>query len=227
MYVQIRRMTRDSLREKNKLARREKILANAMSLIAANGERGFTLKQLAEESDVTIPTIYNLLGGREEVILTSIELALREVDDVLMSNDALTGVDRGIALLDSLFALLASNKRTYKAVFRTLYELESTAVSQAMGDLFTNAGHRFELIVHQAYDEGDLRGDLKHLPLAHNVVHATLGAIRMWSVGSLKHDVALARAGYAFLTTLLSDATPKGRKKMMALVKAPQTLLDK
>lgn len=198
-----------------------------MSLIAANGERGFTLKQLADQSDVTIPTIYNLLGGREEVILTSIELALRDVDELLKSEDALTGVGRGIALLDSLFALLASNERTYKAVFRTLYELESKAVSQAMGDLFTNAGRRFELIVQQAVEERDLRGALKQLPLAHNIVHATLGAIRMWSVGSLKSDVALARAQYALLTTLLSDATPKGRKKMMALVKAPETLLDK
>lgn len=198
-----------------------------MSLIAANGERGFTLKQLADQSDVTIPTIYNLLGGREEVILTSIELALRDVDDLLKSDGTLTGVGRGIALLDSLFALLASNERTYKAVFRTLYELESKAVSQAMGDLFTNAGRRFELIVQQALEERDLRGGLNQLPLAHNVVHATLGAIRMWSVGSLKSDVALARAQYALLTTLLSDATPKGRKKMMALVKAPETLLDK
>jgi len=123
MYVQIFGMTRDSLREKNKLARREKILTNAMSMIAANGERGFTLKQLAEESDVTIPTIYNLLGGREEVILTSIELALSAVDDVLTAEGSLTGVARGLALLDSLFDLLRSNKCTYKAVFRILYEI--------------------------------------------------------------------------------------------------------
>lgn len=198
-----------------------------MGLIAANGERGFTLKELAAQSDVTIPTIYNLLGGREEVILTSIELALHDVDELLKSDDALTGIERGVALLDSLFALLASNKRTYKAVFRTLYELESKAVSQAMGDLFTNAGRRFELIVQQAVEERDLRGALKQRPLAHNVVHATLGAIRMWSVGSLKNDVALARAQYALLVTLLSDATPKGRKKMMVLVKAPEALLDK
>lgn len=227
MYVQIFGMTRDSLREKNKLARREKILTNAMSMIATNGERGFTLKQLAEESDVTIPTIYNLLGGREEVILTSIELALSEVDDVLTAEGSLTGVARGLALLDSLFDLLRSNKCTYKAVFRILYELESRAVSQAMGDLFRRTGSRFELIVKQATDEGDLGGNLENLPLAHNAVHSTLGAIRMWSVGSLKHEVALARAKYAFLVALMSDATPKGRKKMMMQLKASEEMLNK
>jgi AcrR family transcriptional regulator len=227
MYMQIFGMARESLREKNKRARREKILTNAMSMIAANGERAFTLKQLAQESDVTIPTIYNLLGGREEVILTSIECALLDVDDVLTSEDLRTGVERGMALLDSLFTLLVSNKRTYQAVFRTLYELESKAVSQAMGDLFRRAGSRLEIIVKQALEDGDLRGELKHLPLAHNVVHTTLGAIRMWSVGSLRHEVALARAKYALLLTLLADATPKGRRKMMALVKASEDLLNK
>eukprot|EP00435_Cladocopium_sp_Y103_P076567 s1_g306.t1 len=219
-------MTSQSLREKNKLARRERILANAMRMIAAKGERSFTLKQLAEESGVTIPTIYNLLGGREDVILTSIELALSKVDDALMSDKQVIGIERGIALLDSLFALLASNKRSYKAVFRTLFELESNAVSQAMANLFRSAGSRFETVVEQAAAEGDLRGDLKQLPMAHDVVHSSIGAIRMWSVGSLSDDVALARAKYSFLLTLLSDATPKGRRKLIALVKASEELLN-
>jgi len=62
-------------------SRRAKILAHARRMIAEKGYDGVAIRTLAERSGVTPPTIYNLVGGRDEVMQSAVfELLQAKID---------------------------------------------------------------------------------------------------------------------------------------------------
>ena len=62
--------------------RRERILEAARGLIESRGYEGLTMRDLAGASGVTVPTVYNLIGSKEEVLFAAVEEQTRHfVDD--------------------------------------------------------------------------------------------------------------------------------------------------
>jgi len=57
-----------SLFEVHKAERRARILQAARRLIARRGVEGLTLRDLAVEAKVSVPTVYNLVGGRPAIL---------------------------------------------------------------------------------------------------------------------------------------------------------------
>jgi AcrR family transcriptional regulator len=53
--------------------RRQQILEAARRLIESRGYQGLTMRSLADESGVTVPTIYNLIGNKEQVLFETVE----------------------------------------------------------------------------------------------------------------------------------------------------------
>jgi AcrR family transcriptional regulator len=53
--------------------RRERILESARRLMEEAGYDGLTMRDLAEAAGVTVPTIYNLIGPKEQVLLAAVE----------------------------------------------------------------------------------------------------------------------------------------------------------
>ena len=52
----------------NKQKRRERILTEARTIIAERGFDAFNLRDLAERSALTVPTVYNLIGNKDEIL---------------------------------------------------------------------------------------------------------------------------------------------------------------
>jgi AcrR family transcriptional regulator len=59
--------------ERRMAERRERILETARSLIEDRGYEALTMRELARESGLTVPTIYNLIGNKESVLLAAVE----------------------------------------------------------------------------------------------------------------------------------------------------------
>jgi AcrR family transcriptional regulator len=53
--------------------RRTRILDAARDLIEAQGYESLTMRELARVGEVTVPTIYNLFGNKESVLLAAVE----------------------------------------------------------------------------------------------------------------------------------------------------------
>jgi len=49
--------------------RRERILAAAREIVAEQGTAGLSMRDLARKSRVTVPTVYNLVGGKDAVLM--------------------------------------------------------------------------------------------------------------------------------------------------------------
>lgn len=58
-----------NLRARNMQKRRVRILAEARNLITSAGFESLNIRDLARLADVTVPTIYNLIGKKEDVLL--------------------------------------------------------------------------------------------------------------------------------------------------------------
>jgi AcrR family transcriptional regulator len=56
------------LRTTNKQRRRQQILRAAHDLIGRDGVEGLTMRTLADGAMVSVPTVYALVGGRDDVI---------------------------------------------------------------------------------------------------------------------------------------------------------------
>ena len=69
-----------SLRSQNMQKRRARILAEARGLLARGGFDAMSLRELARLADVTVPTIYNLVGNKEEVLLALFSEVLDEIE---------------------------------------------------------------------------------------------------------------------------------------------------
>src|SRR6185369_11664248 len=85
------------LLEDQKAERRARILATARRLIAERGFDGLTMRELASASRVSVPTLYNLFGGKHALLLGELEETFARVDASMRAARGERFVERMIA----------------------------------------------------------------------------------------------------------------------------------
>jgi AcrR family transcriptional regulator len=124
--------------------RRRRILATARQLVARRGYEALTMRELARQSRVTVPTLYNLIGGKEAVLAAAVEEQTARF---------LAGVERGrgaspaarlLAVVDSCTRELLALPAYYRTLLRLLYTAEAAGavrarVDRALGDALAGA----------------------------------------------------------------------------------------
>jgi AcrR family transcriptional regulator len=213
-------------RERNAQRRRQDILAATTRLSMARGG-AFTVRDLAAEARVTVPTLYSLIGGKDAIVASLIEAGLDAIGKEMSANLGQRGIASAWAVVEATLQIYRTDPDTYRAVFRLLQEVESTSGRAPLGKLFTRAGHLYRTALIEARDDGELKGDLDPTVLAHDVVHAMHHATRLWAVGSLPFRAAAARVRYALCVALLADATAAGRARLLPELRAHEALLLK
>ncbi len=74
---------------KQREERKRRILDVARKLIAEKGYDGVTMRELADLSLVSVPTLYNLFGGKNELLFAAVESYFAE----LLGGPALSGAE--------------------------------------------------------------------------------------------------------------------------------------
>ncbi len=205
-------------------ARRRRILVEAGRLLAAGGADALTLRSLAENACVTVPTIYNLVGTKEQVVAALIAEALDSMDAALAALPDLRGLARAEAAVRSHLTLCLSAPDRYGALYRALQGLQ--AGRQPLGPLFSRAGEVFCTSVREAAQAGDLHGRLLPAPLGHHILHGQIETFRLWGLGVLAPPAAEARALYALYVAFMGDATKQGRRRLLERLRLSEAKLD-
>jgi AcrR family transcriptional regulator len=213
-------------RVRNMDARRQRILNEACRLLAGGGTEGLTLRGLAENSGVTVPTIYNLVGCKDQVVTSLIAGALDSLDEALRAAPAVRGIARAEAAVSTSIALFLGEPGRYAAVFRALQEMQGKPDETVLGPLFRRAGEVYCLAVREAQQDEDLHGRLLPVPLGHHILHAQLEAFRLWGLGTLAAPLVRARAFYSLYVSLLADATKSVRKVLLERMRESEKALD-
>jgi AcrR family transcriptional regulator len=82
--------------------RKQRILAEARQLIANRGYEAVTMRELAEKSLVSVPTLYNLFGGKNKILLAAVESYFGGLVGESARGPGPTGLARVIGLAEVL-----------------------------------------------------------------------------------------------------------------------------
>lgn len=109
--------------------RRTRILDAARAIIGELGYEGLTMRDLAQESRVTVPTIYNLIGNKEQVLLAAVEQ---------QTGSFLSSIQREpgdlLAVVDAAVQELLRMPRYYRALLLVLLSSDTAGPARRVAD---------------------------------------------------------------------------------------------
>ena len=164
------------LRTANKHRRRLRILQGAHDLIARDGVQALTMRSLAEEASVSVPTVYALVGGRDDVIAALLDSAVQRFDTGVGTLTS-CGLFRATAIVE-LFADIIEPERDLLHALLASGALVSAGTAPPL--LFHRRRVALERAFAEAVEDGDLRADADPGYAATTAVRLGTGVIVDW-----------------------------------------------
>ena len=160
--------------------RRQRILNSARDLIAEGGFDALNLRDLAQRAEVTVPTIYNLIGRKQELLQVLFEGTLKPFENVRLVTDVDAPFNWPESLVDRIVAVVRENENYYRAEYIARRRLEQE------GDVFgTGLLDRAVQVAADACREsiavGLLRGDVDPEQLGGQIYSALRFAYARWA----------------------------------------------
>jgi AcrR family transcriptional regulator len=199
----------NGLRLQNMQLRRERIIASARKIIFRDGLESLSLRRMAEEAGITVPTLYNLIGSRDHIIAALCDDALDELDRRLDALDAHTsGLMRAEAIVVLSAKLFCGEPKVYRPVVQAVeYQaLQRGATPRGIRALARCASLQAEACRLAARD-GALRGRLDPDLLGEQILDLYRVAMRRWVMKDLDDLGFLDYALQGLFVCLLADAT--------------------
>jgi AcrR family transcriptional regulator len=163
--------------------RRERILASARELIAEGGFEALTTRALARRARVTVPTIYNLIGAKDDVLFAAVEEQTARFLASIGGRTSRAPLAQVLAVSDDCVSELLRVPRYYKALLRLMYASESAlAVRRSVGGtVLREFAHGLEAM----REAGDLVDGLPVRLLAPQLASQLASASLQWATGDL------------------------------------------
>ena len=113
--------------------RRERILAAAAELVARDGIDGLTTRRLADEAGVTPPTLYNLIGSKEEILRQMFETNVESIFKQLVFDTGGDTLMMAENIIEQVFAFITENEESNRELAKALDQMSGYYAAQ--GDL--------------------------------------------------------------------------------------------
>ncbi|MEN8721745.1 MAG: TetR/AcrR family transcriptional regulator [Alphaproteobacteria bacterium] len=199
------------IRERSKQKRRNRILITARGLIVDEGVAGLSMRALADGAEVSVATLYNLLGSKEEILYALLDQSYDTLD---MSAAAVTEGD-SIARAELIVSVAAkqflSDADFYKRLLRGIQGIESgERASKSILKIWALA----ERVVADGMSDGLLRNSLPPRLIAQMILASYSGAMRNWVIGRIDNETFMAQVRLGLVMSLLSVATDETRPRL-------------
>ena len=200
--------------------RRERILHEARRMLASGGFDALNLRDLAEVSEVTVPTVYNLIGNKAEILRALVLDAFAEYEAEMETKAP--AVEELPCVMMSTFASLVKRDEAY---------YRATALANERGELESddqeNYGFRrapLRRYAHQlcnrALEEGLLRGQIDENQLVEHMIATHQVAFRDWAHHVISLTDLKKRSLSGFYIALSADASDEFRRKLIKKLEA-------
>ena len=196
-------------------SRREQILEAARAVIETRGYAALSMRNLAAESGVTVPTIYNLVGNKEAVLFAAVEEQTRGF---------VGGLERAsgdlVEVVVATVRLLVRRPRYYRALLIALANAENADAARRLVGRALEA--QISSSVEALHEVGALSSwiDLRVLT---ERLHARLEAISLeWSRGALTTSGFRAAAMYDVALTMMGITSGNVRSRFEAIAREHQ-----
>jgi AcrR family transcriptional regulator len=124
------------LLEEHKSERRAKILKAARKLVEERGYDGLTMRDLADEARVSVPTLYNLFGSKDAILIAELQNVAIELARVVPTTGD-SFLQRGMVSFDASMRAIESSPEFFRAVtWMFMTSPESAATRRVNEDAF-------------------------------------------------------------------------------------------
>ena len=207
-----------STRAINMEKRRQRILSVARTTVAREGVDGLTVRKLASEAGVTVPTIYNLIGNKDDLLrrlldelVSRAERALKEVEE----DDPIEATARVVGTLATLFA---EEEDFCRAALRAGQGLERSGSKSSTLRIWQRSAQIAKRICLDASDAGLLRGDCAPERIGERAYDSYRIAAIDWLDAVIDVAEFERNALIGFYLCLSADAVPRFRRALMARI---------
>ena len=164
-----------------RLERRSAILIAARRLLARHGFEGVTMRDLARESGVTVPTLYNIFANKEAVIAEAIEELVRLQLSMASRHGSARGLERIVRTLEMHIAIMDETPAYSRAVLK--YVANKPLVTQRVAAGLVNES--LSLALHELREDGHLESGIALDAVRVSLIVTLSGAVRAWEVEML------------------------------------------
>ena len=208
------RIATDSTRALNMAKRRSAILHHARKIIAREGFESLKVRNLASRAGVTVPTVYNLIGGKPEILSLIIEdlvAHLLAAQQRIAIKDAENLFE---AQINELATLFATNEDYYRAAFiagdrNGLFEQQSASGIFSRSVVYPINACKL------ARKEKLLLGNIAADQLGRQIYGCYRLARQDWVNGYFNLDAFRRQALTGVFLCLAADASPAFRKRLV------------
>ncbi len=190
--------------------RRQRILAAARGLIARDGSGEWSMRKVAHAANVSVPTLYNLFGSKEEIRAAMCAGFFDDLDSDLVETSVEDPLDRALGFVTEGVDHVVNQADLTRPVL--------LAQEQGRGGEHRTtplAVERQRAAIQAAMDEGYLHADLRADLLAAQAYEGFHRAALLWAHGELDDSKFRTKALYAACVCLLAAATDEARPELL------------
>lgn len=204
-------------REANVAARRQRILESARTLLKESGPDGLSMRKLARNAGLSVTTLYNLLGSREEILQALIRDSVQRLDEP--APDARTTRDplrRAARAMEGLLSYMIDNGDLLRPLIVADFSTGHWArlVQQDEGRRLQSLKGAIHTAVGDALDRGQLRTSVGQPFLETQLYVGWELALDQWAFGILDDEVYRLKSLCGFYVALLAFAAPDVRPRI-------------
>jgi AcrR family transcriptional regulator len=200
------------LREENTERRRERILAAAREIVAREGMDGVSMRKLAYAAHVSVPTLYNLFGSKEDIRRAMCSGFFEEIDRDLEEKSSDRPVEQLLAFVTEAVDHVVDRAELTRPV---LLAQEHGRGGEGLTTPLAIERHR--AAIQAAMDQGDLHSDLRADLLAANAYEGFRRAALLWARGDLDASSFRDKAMYSACVSMLAAATDDARPELVRI----------
>ncbi len=168
--------------DEHKAERKARIRAAAHTLVAARGYDGLTMRELAHTARVAVPTLYNLFGSKDAILVAELEAQALEIAAHLPDGGD-SFFARGMAAFETGMLLVESAPDLYRAVMQMFLTSPETAPMRQRLEEGYIAIMASNLIAAKA--AGQLASWAEPTVIARHMFALYMAAFLAWGIGEL------------------------------------------
>ena len=215
--------SQETIRERGMKERRDRIVDAAVDLVSQGNVSALTMRALSGAAGVSVPTVYNLIGSREDVLIAVMERAGEAIEPELA---ALGGdpIERCFRIADCLITRVTAPTSLIQSVYA---EGLGPAISGSGLRPLRRHGMATGLAILEAAECGDLDLVTTVQLLVESLMIQLAVRIAQWISADVPPDPAhlQAEAAHAVAMTLIPVATVRTRPELLRRLSAARTAL--
>lgn len=208
------------IREKGKARRKEQIIQAAKRLLATGGIDALSTRKLAEEAELSVHTLYALVGSKDQILDAVMEDNHNRVLAAILEINEQHPIEKIFAIVDSTYQIISEDSAAQKPLMRVLMTLfyEGSLNPNPWWLLAQEKGW-METAVAEAVKQKLLRKDFAAPLVADMLMKIYLANLREYLFDKVSLETYRNTTAFEFWFCLSNIATDEFRKKYLKRAK--------